>query len=183
MRAWSDDLSRLVRQGFTLVELLVVIAIIAVLAGLLLPGLAQAKQRAHLTECRNNLRQWGIALHLYVEDEGAYPYHYHYGTNPFAWVEFHWYERLERYTSVKWPKSFTPANTQKGIHVCPGFNRVDGYFDSGAGSYGYNSSGGPVGPRQRDTKVTQRRPQPSRRSLEHALLRRARREPQAGATV
>lgn len=60
-------------RGFTLIELLVVIAIIAILAGILFPVFAKAREKARQTACTSNLKQMGTAVALYVQDWEVYP--------------------------------------------------------------------------------------------------------------
>ena len=143
------------KPGFTLIELLVVIAVIAILAALLLPALSRARIAADNTVCRNNLRQYAVALGMYVNDFGYYPPLRFTETNhpPSSLSDYsYWHVRLEPYTKTKWIE-WIPAcppypqgiNAElprpKTIQDCPSYARLPGAREPGASAYGYNSDG------------------------------------------
>ena len=130
------------RNGFTLIELLVVIAIIAILAAILFPVFAQAREKARATACLSNTKQMGLAVQMYAQDydETVIPFWYVYG----AWSGQPWEQRMTTYILAQ------PYVKNYGIFKCPSGHQTfpNGMMDPSAPggvrkpmeiSYSYNS--------------------------------------------
>jgi len=105
------------RQGFTLIELLVVIAIIAILAAILFPVFARAREKARQTSCLSNVKQMTLGFLMYAQDYDEYMSPRYYRIDPAVAGGPHWPQLIEPYVK----------NNQ--VYQCP---------SARANSYGYN---------------------------------------------
>lgn len=121
-------------EAFTLLELLVVISICALLAALLLPVLATAREKGRITRCRLNLRQINLGLLMYANDTGSYPYYLLVLGPKDNFLT--WADAIVPYTQNQWTND---------LYKCPSYQNqthsaayLKDKYELPEGSYGYN---------------------------------------------
>jgi prepilin-type N-terminal cleavage/methylation domain-containing protein/prepilin-type processing-associated H-X9-DG protein len=118
---------RLRNKGFTLIELLVVIAIIAILAAILFPVFAQARDKARSASCLSNCKQIGLAYHLYIQDyDENIPVHCNRKVGSWTGVD----KYLENSCYPGWISNILrPYEKSPNIYYCPSKNITGGFVD------------------------------------------------------
>jgi prepilin-type N-terminal cleavage/methylation domain-containing protein/prepilin-type processing-associated H-X9-DG protein len=135
------------KRAFTLIELLVVIAIIAILAAILFPVFAQAREKARQTACLSNMKQWGLAFVMYVQDYDE--------RSPMAGAEG-WHRNQVPPFASQWWVALVPYMKNNQVYVCPSDAsnqiaeasqvRVTYLFNDWLGQYDWNTNNGQYNP-------------------------------------
>jgi prepilin-type N-terminal cleavage/methylation domain-containing protein len=127
-------------RGFTLIELLVTMAILAILAALLLPALARARDKASAIQCTTNLRQWGLALRMYADDHDDFLPRRGQGVQTLALITRldDWFNALPPYFNLPpylqlVTQGRKPAAGDHSVFVCPDATDPGGTYFLGYG--------------------------------------------------
>jgi prepilin-type N-terminal cleavage/methylation domain-containing protein/prepilin-type processing-associated H-X9-DG protein len=129
-------------HGFSLVELLVVVSIVAILASILLPTIAAARQNARTAKCLSNLRQMVIAAHTYAgTNHGSYPIGYYYQVTP-TFIAYEWdFITTKEASGIKIEPGLLWENKgPTAIQQCPSFEGSSNSFSDPYTGYNYNVS-------------------------------------------